>query len=166
MTEFNRVSTDAELKELSEIANKVWHEFFPCILSNEQIDYMVAKFQSYNAMKNQIKNDNYEYFFIEVNGEKAGYTGIKNDGDRLFLSKLYLIKEYRGKGIASSAFEFLKNICRERNLKAIWLTVNKYNENTINVYLKKGFEIIDSKVADIGNGYVMDDYIMQLKIGE
>ena len=166
MTEFIKVSEESELRELAVTANKVWHEFFPCILSPEQIDYMVEKFQSYEAMKNQIKNDNYEYYFINYNGERAGYTGIKNDGDRLFLSKLYLIKEFRGKGIASEAFEFLKNICRERNLKAIWLTVNKYNKNTISVYLKKGFEIIDSKVADIGNGYVMDDYIMQLKVGE
>ena len=164
MTEFIKVSEESELWELAVTANKVWHEFFPCILSPEQIDYMVEKFQSYEALKNQIKNDNYEYYFINYNGERAGYIGIKNDGDRLFLSKLYLIKDFRGKGIASKTFEFIKTLCKERNLKAVWLTVNKYNENTISVYLKKGFEIIDSQVADIGNGYVMDDYIMQLDI--
>jgi ribosomal protein S18 acetylase RimI-like enzyme len=61
-------------------------------------------------------------------------------------------------------FEQLKEISRQRNLTSIWLTVNRYNENTIAVYKKKGFETIRTQVADIGEGYVMDDYVMELKI--
>lgn len=159
-----RVKTDEQLKVLAEKANIVWHEFFPCILTEGQIDYMVEKFQSYDAMKNQMKNDGYEYYFITADDIILGYTGIKKEKDRLFLSKLYLLKENRGKGYASEAFEFLINYCKENGLKSIYLTVNKQNEHTIAVYKKKGFEIIDTQVADIGNGYVMDDYIMEMKI--
>lgn len=160
-----QVKTDEQLKALAEKANIVWHEFFPCILTEGQIDYMVEKFQSYDAMKNQMENDGYEYYFITADDIILGYTGIKKEADRLFLSKLYLLKENRGKGYASEAFKFLINYCKENGLKSIYLTVNKQNEHTIAVYKKKGFEVIDTQVADIGNGYVMDDYIMELKLG-
>lgn len=159
-----RVKTDEQLKTLAEKANIVWHEFFPCILTEGQIDYMVEKFQSYEAMKNQMENDGYEYYFITADDRILGYTGIKKEEERLFLSKLYLLKENRGKGYASEAFKFLINYCKENALKSIYLTVNKQNEHTIAVYKKKGFEVIDTQVADIGNGYVMDDYIMEMKI--
>ena len=159
-----QVKTDEQLKTLAETANTVWHEFFPCILTEGQIDYMVEKFQSYDAMKEQMENAGYEYYFITSDDKILGYTGIKKEEDRLFLSKLYLLKENRGKGYASTAFEHLIKYCKENGLKSIYLTVNKHNEHTIAVYKKKGFEVIDTQVADIGNGYVMDDYIMEMKV--
>ncbi len=48
----------------------------------------------------------YEYYFICDAGVRVGYTGFVREKEKLFLSKLYLIKAYRGQGIASSAFEF------------------------------------------------------------
>ena len=61
-----RILNDEQLNILADVANEVWHEFFPCILSEEQIDYMVDKFQSYDAMKKQME-DGYEYFFLKDN---------------------------------------------------------------------------------------------------
>ena len=161
-----QVKTDEQLKILAKKANIVWHEFFPCILTEGQIDYMVEKFQSYDAMKNQMENEGYEYYFITADDKILGYTGIKKEAgnEKLFLSKLYLLKENRGKGYASAAFEFLIKYCKDNGLKSIYLTVNKQNEHTIAVYQNKGFEVIDTQVADIGNGYVMDDYIMEMKV--
>ncbi len=153
-----------QVKNLAAIADEIWHEWFPSILSAEQIDYMVEKFQSEKAMTEQMKNDGYEYYYIHRNGEHIGYTAIKNDGKRLFLSKLYIKKEFRGKGYASAAFRIIKDIASERSLRSIWLTVNKYNANSIAVYEKLGFRRIGEGVTDIGNGYVMDDFFYQYDI--
>jgi GNAT superfamily N-acetyltransferase len=159
--QLERVTTEEQLVRLAEIASAVWHEYFPCLLTPEQIDYMVEKFQSYPAMRRQMAEEGYEYYFICADGETVGYTGIREDGEKLFLSKLYLTKENRGKGYAGRTLDFLTELCRERGKKAIWLTVNKYNEHTIAVYGAKGFETIRSQVTDIGNGFVMDDYVME-----
>lgn len=159
-----KIESAEQVKNLAAIADEIWHEWFPSILSAEQIDYMVEKFQSEKAMTEQMKNDGYEYYYIHRNGEHIGYTAIKNDGKRLFLSKLYLKKEFRGKGYASSAFKLLKEIASERSLGAIWLTVNKYNASSIAVYEKLGFKRIGEGVTDIGNGFVMDDYFYQFDI--
>lgn len=146
-----------EINELAELASEIWHEYWPCILTAEQIDYMVEKFQSKKAIKEQIKNENYTYYFIKVDNEIAGYVGVSDKKDYLFLSKLYIRKEFRHQGLGRLAFNEIKNLW----YKKIRLTVNKYNKNTINAYLKYGFKTIDSVVSDIGCGFVMDDYIME-----
>lgn len=157
--------TDTQIEAAAALADEIWHEFFPSVLSAEQIDYMVEKFQSANAMKEQIKTEGYRYFLLLNKGTKVGYTAIRHDGDgRLFLSKLYVKKECRGKGFATEVFEFLKKYCRENKLTAIWLTVNKHNETAVSVYKKRGFREIGEGVTDIGNGFVMDDFYFQLDV--
>lgn len=164
--QLTRVNSEDELRRLADMATEIWHQHFITILSADQIDYMVDKFQSYHAMTNQMQTQGYEYYFIMLNGEAIGYTGIRNDGEKLFLSKLYIKKDHRKKGYASEVFEQLKEICKERKLKAIWLTVNRFNYDTIEVYKKKGFQTLRTEVADIGHGYVMDDYIMELDVSK
>ena len=57
-----------------------------------------------------------------------------------------------------------KQFARDHGMRAIWLTVNKYNANTIAAYKKMGFETIGDGVTDIGSGYVMDDYFMECSV--
>ncbi len=159
------VKTAQQIEALAAIADEIWHEWFPSILSAEQIDYMVEKFQSVKAITDQIENGGYTYYTLRKGSARVGYTAIRTDSDgRLFLSKIYIKKEYRGNGYSKEVFSFLKDYCREHGLNAIWLTVNKHNDNSIAVYKKTGFRIIGEDVTDIGNGYVMDDYFFQLDI--
>lgn len=159
------VKTSEQVKKVAAMADEIWHEWFPSIISVEQIDYMLDKFQSESAIENQLKNENYRYFIVMKGGEYVGYTAVRPDSDgRLFLSKIYIKKEHRRKGYGKAVFEFLKEICRENGLNAIWLTVNKHNDDSINVYKKCGFKIIGEDVTDIGSGYFMDDYFFQLDV--
>lgn len=155
---------DNMIEELANLASEIWHEYWVQILAIEQIEYMVEKFQSFDAIKTQIACENYNYYFIKYNDESIGYFGISFKKDYLFLSKLYIKKSFRHMGLGTKTFEKIKDICIKNNHDNIKLTVNKYNENTIKSYKKWGFKIIESVLAEIGNGFVMDDYIMQYKI--
>lgn len=162
--QFQKVEKEKQLITLAALADAIWHEFFPGIITVEQVDYMVRKFQSYDAMRQQIR-EGYIYYLFALDGKIVGYMGIHPEEDeRLFLSKLYLKKEYRGQGLASEAFAFLEQFCKDHGLGSIWLTVNRYNEHSILVYEKKGFVKVRTQAADIGNGFVMDDYIMEKRI--
>ena len=162
--EVRKAETDTQVREIADLAKVIWNEHFTPIIGKDQVDYMVEKFQSYPALKEQI-SEGYEYYQIFSGGEFCGYTGIHPGEDsRLFLSKLYLKKESRGHHLATGAFSFLKEICRERGYSAIWLTCNKHNDNSLGVYRHFGFEIIDTQEADIGGGFIMDDYIMEYKM--
>ena len=162
--EVRKAETDTQVREIADLAKVIWNEHFTPIIGKDQVDYMVEKFQSYPALKEQI-SEGYEYYQIFSGGEFCGYTGIHpGEDNRLFLSKLYLKKESRGHHLATGAFSFLKEICRERGYSAIWLTCNKHNDNSLGVYRHFGFEVIDTQEADIGGGFIMDDYIMEYKI--
>ena len=158
---FVPVKTRKQIKALAVMADLIWHEYFPCILSGEQIDYMVRTFQSAPAIAEQIAQQGYQYFFMETDGMNVGYTCVRKDTNRLFISKIYLMKEARGRGYAGEAFRFYENLCREKNLTVIWLTVNRNNLGAIRVYEAKGFKTVRTQVADIGSGFVMDDYVME-----
>jgi len=163
---FKPVSTDEEIKLLAHTADAIWHEYWPGALSYAQVDYMVEKFQSVPALTVDIREKGYEYWLLENDGQLVGYTGVhaETDAARLFISKIYLFDSERGKGFASKAFAFLEQLCHERGLGSMYLTVNKYNDLAKNVYFAKGFTITESVVTSIGQGYVMDDYIMEKKL--
>ena len=96
----------------------------------------------------------------------VGYTGghVEPETNRFFLSKIYLLASQRGRHYSSEAIRFYENLCRERGLRGMYLTVNKHNNIAIRAYKAKGFKTIDSVVTDIGSGFVMDDYIMELDV--
>lgn len=160
------IKTNEDIKKLADLAYEIWHDYWPVILSPAQIDYMVAKFQSYNALKEQIEDEGYIYNILEKDGKAIGYFGICPKEDYLFLSKLYIKETYRGIGCGKDAFKKIQQIAKEHNKSSIQLTVNKYNTNTIKAYEKWGFKTINSVVTDIGKDFVMDDYIMEYKLQE
>jgi ribosomal protein S18 acetylase RimI-like enzyme len=157
-------ATAQDAKRLAGLASEIWHEYYVRIITVEQIDYMIETFQSENAIASQIEHQGYEYFFMIADGKTVGYLAIKQEENKLFLSKFYILKAYRGNGYASRAVDFLATLCKDRGLSAIWLTVNRFNEQAIAVYEKKGFQKVRAHAADIGNGFVMDDYIMEKEI--
>ena len=153
----------SDIPKLAEVASGIWHEYFTPIIGTQQVEYMVEKFQSVNGITNQLDNG-YEYYFAIYDDEIAGYFGVQPQEDTLFLSKLYLKEEFRGKGISSEMLAYIKNIANREKKTKITLTVNRHNNHTIEIYKHFGFEILKEQKADIGNGFYMDDYVMCLTV--
>lgn len=163
---FQPVQTPEEIAETARLAAEIWHEHYVSIISVAQIDYMIDKYQSVPAIADQIRRQGYEYYLFLLNGASAvGYMAVRPEAGKLFLSKFYVHKAHRGQGYASQAIAFLEKLCKDRGLSHIWLTVNRHNASSIAVYEKKGFRIVREQCADIGNGFVMDDFVMEKEIG-
>ena len=157
------VCGEADIRRMTKVAEVVWREANVAFCSPEQVEYMIEMFQSYEAVSGQLLHG-YRYFLVEEAGEILAYFGVQPQGERLFLSKFYILKEHRGKGIFSMGLEFMAQLCREQQLDTIYLTVNRNNTHACEVYLHKGFKIAEEAVADIGCGFVMDDYIMEYDV--
>ena len=99
-----------------------------------------------------------------MQNKSIGYLSFKKNDNALFLSKIYINKLSRGKGFGKTAMNFIEEQAIDLNCKKIYLTVNKYNTNSIKAYQKIGFKTTEELVIDIGNGYVMDDYKMEKTI--
>lgn len=149
-----------DIPQLAQVANSIWHEYFTPIIGKQQVEYMVDKFQSVKGLTEQFSNG-YAYYFAKEKGIIVGYCGVQPQGEKLFLSKLYLQKENRGKGFAGIMFNYIKQLAGKQNKKSIYLTVNRYNTNTIDVYKHLGFIVTKEQKTDIGSGFYMDDYVME-----
>ena len=127
---------------------------------------MLEKFQCEQAITKQL-TDGYEYYSVTYNGCNAGYMAvISNVSDTsLMISKIYVRKSDRGHGLGKQMLEFTEELCRQRSIKKIWLTVNRHNRHSIEWYSRMGFTNIGSIVQDIGGGFIMDDFRMEKDIG-
>ena len=170
---FVPVRSEVDQQQLALIAGEIWRGYWPAIIGEEQTEYMIDRFQSFEAIKHHMAHEDYEYWLLvatETDGgtEKksiVGFTGGRSENrpNRFFISKVYLYPEARGHGYARRVMEFYEDLCFVRGHDAMYLTVNKYNELGIRAYEGTGFETIDSVETDIGEGYIMDDYIMELR---
>lgn len=163
------VKTDEDIEQTAALAFEIWHEYWKDLLPYEQIVYMLEEFQSFDAIKKQIVNDGHVYKILKHGNEIAGYFGVCKESQRieyLLLSKLYIKKEYRGKGVGRCAFKEIKNLAKLKNLSTIRLCVNRHNINSVRAYEKWGFKIISTCARDLGQNFVGDDYIMEFKCCE
>lgn len=157
---FCKVQTTEQIICVSKLAKRIWKEHFTSLIGSEQVAYMLSLFLSEEAIEKAIHQEHYEFYMI-VETEPIGFISIKAEDDSLFLSKLYVEKAKRGQGYARKAMNFIEQIAKEKQMKSVWLTCNKYNETSLAIYNKMGFTIFDSVVNDIGNGYVMDDFYLK-----
>lgn len=158
--EINKVSKKEQLISIENLAYQIWYEYYTPIIGKHQVAYMLKKFQSVEAMTEQIKNG-FLYFLLLDDNVPLGYMSAELLHDTLFLSKLYLTETERGKGYGRRMIAYLEALAQEKDLNKISLTVNKYNSASITMYEKVGFVICGSVIKDIGEGFVMDDYQME-----
>jgi len=151
---------DDRFAELEKTADVIWHQCYKDLLSFDQITYMLGKFLSVDAFKRQAE-EGYIYRGLIMDDEIVGFTGSRKQGDRVFLSKLYLLEKYHGLGLGKILMDDCISLYPE--CSSVYLTVNK-NNSSYNIYRHLGFEVIDSVVTDIGEGFVMDDYVMERRL--
>ena len=165
MAEFRQVISEEDIAEVSRLAREIWQEHYVPIIGQDQVEYMLEKFQSIRAITQQLAQE-YEYFLVLDHGQSAGYVGVVPDAgeSKLLLSKIYIRKELRGRGLGKETLEFVEEICRQRGITTLWLTVNKNNAQSIAWYRQMGFANVGPTVQDIGGGFVMDDFIMEKTI--
>lgn len=103
---------------VSAMAEDIWHEHYDKLIGCEQVDYMLEKFLSPDALCEQI-NNGYEYFLISHEYTFAGFAGVLENKDEksLFLSKLYIHEESRGKHISTEMLKKFVELCKLRNLE-------------------------------------------------
>lgn len=165
MTHIIAVTTRQDIERTESLAKSIWQHHYLSIIGQAQLDYMLDKYQSTTAIQQQL-NEGYLYYLARYNDTFAGYLALVPDTakSRLMISKIYVDSTIRGAGVGSTMFEYSKQKANDLGLETIWLTVNIHNSNSIEWYLKQGFQKVDEVKADIGNGYFMEDYILEFRL--
>ena len=152
-----------DIKTIQEITNITWPITYGEILSKEQLDYMLGLFYSEEALAKQIENKEQLFYLISDSESIIGFIGIEHNYKNEAITKIhkiYLLPETQGKGIGKKVFDEIQNMALENNSKALLLNVNRFN-TALGFYKKIGFEVAEEVNIEIGNGYLMEDYVME-----
>ena len=156
-----RKATPSDTETIAALAEKIWMQYYPEIITVEQIRYMLDKMYSAPALQQQM-SEGQDFYLLLENEQPIGYCSFSTtEPGHYFLHKFYVDTHYHGKGIGTFLLnEMLKQLAPVLTVR---LTVNRKNYRSINFYFKNGFTIEKIADFDIGNNYFMNDFIMLLK---
>lgn len=157
------VNTPEQILEITELACETWIEHFEPLIGYDRASCMEQKFQRREVIEAQIFAG-YRYYFLSLNGEKVGYAVVKQDGDTLFLDTIYVRKRNRNRGVAKAAVTFFIYLCKQENLRRIWLSVDRNNTSVISACERIGFSIENQGKNVDEYGDFFDDYVMHLNV--
>lgn len=98
--------------------------------------------------REEIASGNRLVYIYKVKGEFIGEGALVFDagdpdytipGKRVYVSRMIVKKEYRGRGIGSEILQFLINKAKEMDYHEITLGVDKDNTTALHLYNKFGF---------------------------
>jgi diamine N-acetyltransferase len=160
-----QVAIKSDIPLLQQMAHTIWHNHYPGIISVQQIEYMLNKMYSATQILKEL-DAGYFWVLIFDDVQPVGFMAyhLDTEDSKMKLDKLYVLVTYHGKGIGQASLEFVKSEAKKENVSKLYLTVNKQNTKAIQAYIKAGFSVDCALVADIGNGYIMDDYQMSIPL--
>lgn len=153
---------------IHQLAHAIWPSAYGKIITEDQISYMLHWMYHPDSLKEQMVVKGHQFLLAYNNNQPVGFSSYSpKEGQSAKgiyrLHKLYVLTSEQGKGTGKALLDFIVKDIRPKGATALELNVNKHNPS-VGFYLKNGFVITEEMVLDIGNGYVMDDYIMTLAI--
>lgn len=161
---WHEVVEPEQLELVSSIAEDVWPKTFRSILSEEQIRYMMNMMYSKPTLEREL-SEGVRFDVLFINGSPAGYVSFSAEpGKTAKLHKVYLLQQYHGQGIGQLMLNHAADRCRESGCVAVKLNVNKQNVRAQKAYRRNGYAVVASEKNPIGNGFFMDDFVMERKL--
>lgn len=159
------VNTEQDIDKLVGIAYEIWSKHFGQMFAADTLAKLIEGVQSKTAILNDLENG-YKYFFINDAEESIGYFAYRvlPDENELFLNKLYIYSNQRGKGIGKKVLNHLEDVCHTSNIDNISLTVYHGNTNSVKAYEKWGFENLGLIKKVFSDDLIFDDFKMRKKL--
>lgn len=162
--DFVQVTNPDHVTKVVDLADEIWRECYKDLLSHDQIEYMVDGYQSGNTVTKRMINEGFDYYLLNNGNNVIGFISVMKDEDTLAISNVYLLKDYRDKGYIDLLIKKISKKCIGTSISKVEITVNKLNKEVIEIFNKYEFVKKDSYIQDIGDGYTIDNYILEKKI--
>ena len=166
-------ATNLQVPIIRDLAFKIWPSAYGKILSKDQMTFMLDKFYSLEALNEQLEKHKHVFLLIENEEKVVGFASYelnilhKNSKQiqtkKTKIHKIYILPETQGNGFGNQLINEIEKIAQASNNKLLFLNVNRFNKAQY-FYKRLGFEITEKVDIEIGNGYLMEDFIMEKKI--
>lgn len=155
-----RVASFNDIQLIRELCFKIWPQTYAAIISKEQIDYMLEMMYSEASLKKQI-DDGCIFLLLSENETDIGFASYQHiENNKYKLHKIYVLAAYQGKGAGRYMLNYIIEELSKQKASSLQLQVNR-NNKAKEFYERLGFSVIKEADFDIGNGYFMNDFIME-----
>lgn len=155
--------TESDFEAVAVLGATIWRSHYAAFVSIAQIDYMLAGRYAPDTLRAYLNAETRWMDILKLAGRPIGYcsASLTDTPSQMKLEQLYLLHEFRGKGLGGFMLRHVESKAREHGLGVMMLQVNKRNIDSIAFYRKTGFTVREEAIFDIGHGFVMDDYVME-----
>jgi ribosomal protein S18 acetylase RimI-like enzyme len=157
-----RLVERAELHILENLARRIWPHTYSDIISTEQMEFMLNWMYSTETLGQQWQIG-HEFYLISKDNTDVGFIALEQAGLELKVNKVYVLPKVQGSGAGKQLMEKAIERAKAKNCTHLFLQVNRANKAKF-FYDKLGFTVRKEEKFDIGHGYFMDDYVMELKV--
>ena len=154
--------TSADIEAVARLARIVWQDAYPGIITQAQIDYMLAQRYAAARLHEELATPGLWWDQARLDGRLAGFaaTQLTDMPGEMKLDKLYVDPALQRAGVGGALIAHVAARARTEGCDLLILAVNKRNVRAIGAYRKHGFAVRESVRVDIGGGFAMDDFIM------
>ncbi|HNP21912.1 MAG TPA: GNAT family N-acetyltransferase [Panacibacter sp.] len=154
-------ATASDIPVIQAITYKVWPETYKAILTGEQISYMLGMMYSTSSLEQQMEQG-HSFLLVKDADDYVAFASYAFYKPGIYkLHKIYALPNQQGKGIGKQIIQYISAELKPQGISLLQLNVNRHNKAK-GFYEKLGFMVIAEEDIDIGNGYFMNDYVMQL----
>lgn len=155
----------SDLGIVRELAYAIWPVSYGPIVGEQQLNYMLNKIYSISSLENQFSVLKHQFILVFENDIPIGFASYSahEDASVYHLNKIYVLPDQQGKSIGKKILNYIIEEIKKKGASFLQLNVNRYNK-ALHFYEKQGFKIIRNEDIDIGNGYFMNDYVMELRL--
>ncbi len=153
-----------DIASVSALARVVWQSTYPALISQAQIDAMLADRYATAHIRTQQDDPAHGWWVAHQGLTLVGFAHAMMESTDCKLDKLYVHPDTQRQGVGRTLFLAIQQWARRQHASRLWLQVNRRNTQAITAYQSYGFRIVESRVFDIGDGFVMDDHIMEQRL--
>ncbi len=159
-----RAAEKKDLATIHNLAHEIWPSAYLEILGRAQLDYMLDRIYSLPSLEHQFSVLNHSFILATENEIPLGFASYSSHQDTktvYHLNKIYVVPGQQGKKIGKQMLDYVISAIKENDATSLQLNVNRYNK-ALHFYEKQGFKIIREEDIDIGEGYFMNDYVLEM----
>ncbi|MFN4085676.1 MAG: GNAT family N-acetyltransferase [Spirosomataceae bacterium] len=150
-------ATSDDWAVIRDLAHAIWPSTYQDVIPADQIDYMLHRGYSEDAIQQQVE-EGHRFYLVLQSQEPIGFFSWQPiTTEQAKLQKLYVLPASQGKGTGTKLLEKVKELTRQEGYKQLILNVNRSNP-AVGFYEKVGGKRLEE--VDIPYGpYVLNDYV-------
>ncbi len=140
------------IRKITQEDKAIYIEMARNFYNSEAVDHNVPESNFIITFNEFFKSTNYiEGYIFEYNNISVGYALLSKTfaqeagGIAIWIDELYILEEYRSKGLGKEFFDFMEKKVIQDNIARVRLEISPSNKRAKKLYENKGFKELDYK---------------------